>query len=242
MRAICVSDLHIAGPDCPRQQAFLRLLAAEAGRCDLLCLCGDVFEHWWHWPGPAPRPFPQYVEVVDALRRFRLVVLPGNHDWAAPAFFAEHVGAEIPDRSGVLHASWAGERVVLAHGDQADRSQGYRLASAMLRGAAFRHAMNALSAERAWQVFGRISGNGDVRPNPTLITAQQTWAQQQAGDTVIFGHTHAPGITHTVVENQPKTLVNIGDGVSHHTYVEYDSTRPDRAQIIEFATPLHATA
>ena len=102
--------------------------------------------------------------------------------------------------------------------------------------------MQALSAERAWQVFGRISGNGDVRPNPTLITAQQTWAQQQAGDTVIFGHTHAPGITRTVVENQPKTLVNIGDGVSHHTYVEYDSTRPDRAQIIEFATPLHANA
>jgi UDP-2,3-diacylglucosamine hydrolase len=242
MRAICVSDLHIAGPDCPRQQAFLRLLAAEAGRCDLLCLCGDVFEHWWHWPGTAPRPFPQYAEVVDALRGFQLVVLPGNHDWAAPAFFAEHLNAAIPDDSGVFPCIWEGERVVLAHGDQADLSRGYWLASTILRGAAFRHAMNALSAERAWRVFGRLSGNGAVRPNARLLAAQQAWAQQQAGDTVIFGHTHSPSITHVTVENTLKTLVNIGDGVSHYTYVEYDSTRPDRAQIVEFASPLHAIA
>lgn len=240
MRAICVSDLHITGPDCPRQQAFLRLLAAEADRCDLLCLCGDVFEHWWHWPGVTPRPFPQYVEVVNALRRFHLVVLPGNHDWAAPAFFAEHLGAHVPDTSGVLRCTWEGERVVLAHGDQADRSRGYRLACSILRGAAFRHTMNALPMDTAWRVFGQISGNGDVRPNPALLATQRSWAQKQDGDLVIFGHTHAPSITQAGQGAEQKTLVNIGDGVSHHTYVEYDTTRAIRAQIIEFASPLHA--
>lgn len=240
MRALCVSDLHVAGPECPRQQAFLRFLAASRGQCDLLCLCGDVFEHWWHWPGPAPRPFLQYAEVVEALRPFRLCVLPGNHDWAAPAFFAQHLDAAVPGPDGVLRTTWDGASVVLAHGDQADRSPGYRAVTATLRGPAFTALLNALSPPRAWTLLGRLAGHGDVRPNPALIAAQQDWALAQGADLVIHGHTHAPDITE-VVRGSARTLaVNIGDGVRHGTFVDYDSRRADRVRLAEFASPLHA--
>lgn len=238
MRVLCVSDLHIAGPACPRQQAFLRFLDAQRGQCDLLCLCGDVFEHWWHWPGPAPRPFGAYAEVVEALRAFRLVVLPGNHDWAAPAFFAQHLGATVPGPNGVLRVRWEGEDVVLAHGDQADQSRGYRLVSATLRGPVFTALLNALPEARAWQLLARLAGNGDVRPNPALIAAQQAWALDQGADVVIHGHTHAPGLTRVARGSLRTLAVNIGDGVQHRTCVEYDTSRPERASVVEFASPL----
>ena len=124
-----MSDLHVAGPGCPRQEAFLRFLAGL--ECDRLYLCGDVFEHWWHW---GDRPFTQYAPVVDALSRFSLAVLPGNHDWLAPEFFGRVLGATV-GVDGVLREDWGGASAVVAHGDQADRSVGYGFACAVLRGA-----------------------------------------------------------------------------------------------------------
>lgn len=236
MRFVCVSDLHIAGAGCPRQRAFLAFLA-DLGECDRLYLCGDVFQHWWHWPSAGgDRPFPQYAEVVTALSRFPLGVLPGNHDWHAPEFFAK-LGAHVPGPDGVLRTRWGGASVALAHGDQADVSAGYRAVSSVLRGAPFRALVNRMTEHQAWRFLGRLAGHGEVRENLALIAAQEAWAERQPEDVVIFGHTHAPRITRGV-----RTLVNIGDGVSHATWVEYDSSCADPLHIREFAVPLQPRA
>lgn len=252
MRFVCVSDLHLAGPQCPRQVAFLAFL--DDLECERLYLCGDIFQHWWHWPGPAgaasPRPFPQYVEVIERLRRFSLGVLPGNHDWHVHEFFRT-LGAEVPGADGVLRTSWGSATVALAHGDQADDSAGYRALSAVLRGAAFRAVVNRMTPEQAWRFLGRLAGNGQVRENHALIAAQEAWALRQPEDIVLFGHTHAPRIT-LVAGNadargagpapRSRTIVNIGDGVSHGTWVEFDSKAAQALRIREFAVPLHPRA
>lgn len=229
-----MSDLHIAGPGCPRQDAFLRFLSTL--ECDRLYLCGDVFEHWWHW---GERPFVQYQQVVEALSRFPLAVLPGNHDWLAPEFFHRVLGANVGDR-GLLREDWAGTSAIVAHGDQADGSVGYALACALLRGPVFRAVVDRMDNDQAWRFLGRLTGHGDVRPNPALIAAQEAWADAQGTDIAVWGHTHAPRVT----RSGGRVFANIGDGVAHRTWVEFDSSRPgpDRLRLREFATPLQDRA
>jgi len=234
LRFALVSDLHIAGPGCPRQAAFLRFLSTV--ECDRLYLCGDVFEHWWHW---GERPFDQYRPVVDALARFSLRVLPGNHDWLAPEFFQRVLGAGV-GAGGVLREDWGGASAVVAHGDQADRSAGYALACAVLRGPVFRAVVDRMGNDQAWRFLGRLTGHGEVRANPGLIAAQEAWAAGQGADIVVWGHTHAPRLA--VVDG--RAFANIGDGVAHGTWVEFDSGRgaPDRLRLREFASPLQDRA
>jgi UDP-2,3-diacylglucosamine pyrophosphatase LpxH len=209
MRVALVSDVHLAGPDDPVHARFIRWI--EDLRVDRLCLCGDVFQHWWHF---GAEPFPQYRPVVDALRRsgIPLVVLPGNHDFHAPAFFTEAVTGEV------VREEWDGLRVHLAHGDHVDRSPGYRAMSAILRGRAFAALVDTLGPTRAWSFLGRLGGRGDVPSDPTLVAAQVADARNvlAAGrDLVVYGHTHAPGVHHV-----PEGIhVNLGDWVTHRTWL-----------------------
>lgn len=78
-----------------------------------------------------------------------------------------------------------------------------------------------------------------MRPNPALIAAQGDWALDQGAQMVIHGHTHAPAITALARGSTRTVAVNIGDGVRHGTYVDYDSNRADRVRLAEFASPLH---
>lgn len=211
MRVALVSDLHLAGPDDPRQARFLAWLRAL--RADRLCLLGDVFQHWWHW---GDTPFPQYAPVVDALAAsgVPLVVLPGNHDFHAPAFFARVLGAQ---GGATVDEVWDGRRVHLAHGDHVDRGLGYRALGAVLRGPAFAAAVDRMGPERAWRFLGRLGGHGDVRPSPALVAAQEVDARARlaaGADLVVYGHTHAPAL-HRWPEG---VYLNLGDGVRHATW------------------------
>lgn len=223
MRVVLVSDAHLAGPDDPEQGAFLRFLGGV--EADLLVLGGDLFQHWWHFAIPGGRtPFPAYAPVVDALRRrgIPLVVLPGNHDFHAPAYFAAPgvipAGVTTPGVDGRVYCTWDGLRVLLAHGDEADTSPGYAVACALLRGRAFGALVDALGPERGWRFLGRLVGHGAVRPNPALCAAQVERAasllREAPADLVVFGHTHAPGI-HTLGGGR---YLNLGAFTGLHTY------------------------
>jgi UDP-2,3-diacylglucosamine pyrophosphatase LpxH len=208
MRVVLLSDAHLRGPGDPNQR---RLLAFLAGlRCDRLVLLGDVFHHWWHF---GDEPFDAYRPVVDALVGFDLVFVPGNHDFHAGDWLARHRGARVGERLG---ESWDGLSVHLAHGDEVDRSVGYRAASAVLRSPMFDAAMQALGPERAWRVLGRIAGAPGGAPNAALVEAQRALASSLDADLVVFGHTHAP-----CLEDTPRgKWANLGDWVTHHTWLE----------------------
>jgi UDP-2,3-diacylglucosamine pyrophosphatase LpxH len=215
MRVALVSDVHLAGPDDPDQARFLAWLRAL--EVDQLCLVGDVFDHWWHF---GAEPFPQYRPVVDALleKRLPLVVLAGNHDFHAPAFFT-------PGRPADVHlADWDGLRVRVAHGDHVDRSARYRLLSAVLRGPGFEGLVTRMGPRRAWAFLGRLGGDARVAPNAALITAQHADARawlEGGRDLVVYGHTHAPG----VFRHTEGVYVNLGDWVDHHTWLLVEDGR-----------------
>ena len=209
MRLALLSDAHLSGPDDPNQRLFIAFL--EGLDADRVCLLGDIFQHWWHF---GDRPFSAYAPVVDALRRFSLTFVPGNHDFAAASFFREELGAEV---ANVVHETWDGLRVHLAHGDEVDRSLGYRALSAILRGRPFAAMIDAMGPERAWRFLGRISSPPSGTPDPALCVAQEALARSllAEADLVVFGHTHAPGL-----HRWPEGIyVNLGDWVRHHTWL-----------------------
>lgn len=228
MRVAVVSDCHLSGPDDPNQRRLVAWL--DRRPADRLVLLGDVFQHWWHF---GARPFPAYAEVVAALTpwRGRLAVLPGNHDFHAPAFFAQALGATS---AAPLRDAWDGLAVHLEHGDAADRSPGYRALSALLRGPAFAACVDRMGPERAWRFLGRLTGRGEGRPNPTLIAAQRARARALLAEgvgLVAFGHTHAPELTRI----DGGWYANTGDWLRHHTVLRVDDGTPSLWQVSETA-------
>ena len=204
------SDLHLRGPDDPTQGRFLRTLGAHP--FDRLVLLGDIFEHWWHF---GHDPFPAYRPVVDALRGMPLVFVPGNHDFHALGFFRSELGAE---GGAILSEVWDGRRVELLHGDQVDRSFGYRAASAVLRGPVMRALLNTMGPKRAWRFLGDLAGPPGGTPSDVLVAAQLAEASRRIGagaEIVLMGHTHVPGI----YQMPGGCFVNVGDGMTHASWV-----------------------
>lgn len=219
MRVALLSDAHVAGPEDPRQARLLRFL--DGLRVDRLCLLGDVFHHWWHFGG---EPFAGYAPVVTALRGRPLVFVPGNHDWHAAGFFARELGATV---GAPVRETWDGLRVHLGHGDEVDTSLGYRATTAALRSRPFAAAMDAAGPALAWRTLGRLAGRlGDRGPDEALCAAQVERARSYlatGAELVAFGHTHAPGV-HRLPEG---IYVNLGDWVTHHTWLLVDDGHVD---------------
>lgn len=223
MRVVLLSDAHLRGPDDPNQARLLAFL--DALRADRLYLLGDIFQCWWHF---GARPFDAYAPVVDALRRGPPIsFVPGNHDFHAARFFRDELGAEV---SATIDVSWDGVRAHLSHGDEVDASIGYALASAVLRGGAFAALVDALGHDRAWRFLRRVSGEPHGTPSSRLVDAQRRDADRLLSngyELVVRGHTHAPELSALGHGH----FANLGDWVSHHTYllVEDGRVRLERA-------------
>lgn len=219
MRVALLSDAHLRGPEDPNQALLLRFLATL--EADRVCLLGDVFSHWWHF---GRTPFSAYAPVIEALRRFPLVFVPGNHDWHAASFFRGELGATVGDP---VREHWDGLAVHLAHGDEADRSPGYRLTARVLRGRPFARMVDAMGPTRAWRFLGRLAGAPHAGEAPVaLLSAQEAQARahlREGADLVVFGHTHAPGL----VRFPEGVYVNLGDWVRHHTWLRVDDGVPE---------------
>jgi UDP-2,3-diacylglucosamine hydrolase len=192
MRALALSAAHITGdPEDPSQAALVALLGRV--ELDALYLLGDLFHAGWAWPGGLRPGYAPTLHALDRLisRGVRVVFVPGNHDFGVvPALLAQGVQVETSLRLEV-----GGRRLLLAHGDEADRSLGYRVLSAALRGPAFGALMQVLGPTRGDALLDRLAGASRGHPAvpARLIAAQAAWAQRQIDDGVDLvglGHSH----------------------------------------------------
>ena len=200
MRVALISDVHLVGDpsdadDAETQRALVAWL--DALNVDQLCILGDLFHHWWGHPGVVPSGL---VPTCAALLRVRargigLTIVPGNHDFALGPFFHRDLDAQV---RGPHVLTVDGRQFLLAHGDEADRSVGYRVTRATLRSTAFAGLMRVLGPRAGDRLLSRLAGHSRAHPaNPgPLRQRQQDWALQHIHngvDCVIVGHVHAPG-------------------------------------------------
>mgnify|MGYP002783414259 FL=1 len=118
-RALFLSDLHL-GAWGGRADLALAFLARHAA--DRIFLVGDTLDLWHPL---APRWTPNHDRLLGLLRQreregTRVVVLVGNHDAALrDPREARRLPGEV--REEALHVTAAGERLLVLHGDVADR-------------------------------------------------------------------------------------------------------------------------
>lgn len=216
-----VSDAHLQGQRDPVQHAFISWL--EGLEADRLFLLGDIFHHWWTFRG---QPMEQYTPVLEALEGVRgrgteLVYVPGNHDFGVGEFFRGHLGAEV----GPAHTREVeGQRMLLAHGDEADASRGYRLLSRALRSGVFDQLVQALGPDRGTVLLRRLAGQVHVGPTNEgpLVAAQRAWATARLGSgehqahAAVMGHTHVLGRW----DGPNGTVFHLGSWLDHRSWLE----------------------
>ena len=215
--AVLVSDVHVDGPGCERQAAFLRFLGGlPCTAPPTLLLLGDIFHTWWH---RGDESFAQFAPVVRALADFPLFYVPGNHDFHAPAFFAGR-GATVPVVPHAIGSSLTptlgGVSAFVTHGDQVDNSAGYRALHAVLRSPAFGRLMATIPPGAQWSFLHRLAGHARGVPSALGMARQHTMgARASPGHALVaMGHTHAPEL----VRHPSFTYLNTGDWVEHRTY------------------------
>jgi UDP-2,3-diacylglucosamine hydrolase len=182
-------------------------------------LAGDVFDAWWGWREVVPAAFvPLLAELWEIRRRGVAVTwVPGNHDFAVGEFVERTL--EIPVVP-VWRTVSNGRRVVVVHGDRADRSFSQRVVTHVLRGFGGRAAMRVLGPDRGLEVarfLSRSSRTHGGSGQDYILDQQRRLADGWLGgeaDIVCVGHSHAPGIE----ERACGRLVNLGDWVQHHTF------------------------
>ena len=126
---------------------------------------------------------------------------------------------------------------VTGHGDRADRRLGYRISRGVLRSGVFAGAMRLLGPGYARRLGQALAGasHANMRPPGPLLDDQERWASERLRlgfDVVVLGHSHQPSVETT----EDGVLVNLGDFVSHHSWLEVGETltlHQPRAGLVE---------
>ena len=121
MRALFISDLHLAGERPKTNRQFFRFLREEAARADSLYVLGDLFEYWAgddELKDPAGDPLAADVAAgFKALsnKGVQVRLMHGNRDFLVGEGFLAASGAQLLEDPTVLKLK--GGPVALLHGD-----------------------------------------------------------------------------------------------------------------------------
>lgn len=219
-----VSDIHAGDPagELGRRD-FLDFLQYLENRNGDLVILGDLFDFWFEWRHVVPKGV---FDILYQLRRlvdagWRVVFLPGNHDFAPGEFISRQLGLELPGESMVLE--FGGKRFFLAHGDGlAAHDRGYRVLKKILLSpvsqALFRHLLPA-----DWGMgLARIASRGSRRHRSV---DREAWAKDyleaarryfsDGFDGVVLGHVHEP----VMVRDGDRVYANCGDWLEHRSCI-----------------------
>jgi len=222
MYAAMLSDAHLSGLDDPNQHHLVAWLdEIEAPR---LFLLGDIFGFWWGFSEVVYGDFVPVLAALERLRRRGVQVdwVRGNHDFAMGSFVEDRLGIGVHDQ---LEVCLGGKRYLLDHGDRADRRLGYRISRGVLRSGMFAGAMRLLGPGYARRLGLALAGasHANMRPAGDLLEDQHRWASEhlRSGfDVVVLGHSHHPSLQAT----PDGVVVNLGDFVSHYSWLEVGET------------------
>lgn len=240
-----VSDMHVDRWDRERRSTFFEFLEHVEEKAAELYILGDIFDF------PALKGesiWPKHRELVLKLRALPvkgipLVYLIGNHDISLRGIELDEDGFIMTycDRKRPHERELCGRKVYMEHGHYYDPLFQEHIYDAV----DFLRVVSGQAVDqRAVDFLRDIVRIFQRRPKPKdrekdVEVKQKTevgvpanflkiWEQAAEQilkrlrcDIVIFGHTHAPGITE--MEGQQQWYVNTGDWVGHSTYVELTS-------------------
>jgi UDP-2,3-diacylglucosamine pyrophosphatase LpxH len=206
------SDVHLCPEEPERNSIFFNWIGQL--RDTHLVIAGDLFHYWWDYPALSTKQaalLEPFLRLED--QGVTLSFVPGNHDFSYPRQLPLK-GHSLPDSVKVFH------------GDEADRTLGYRMLSTILRGRPFGMTMKILGSRLGYFSLKLMAGSSRnmMKNNRELVTLQRSFGlkQLQAGTKwVLMGHSHHLGHE----EHENGQLIWLGDWVKHHSYAVLKSNR-----------------
>jgi UDP-2,3-diacylglucosamine hydrolase len=227
VKAVFVGDAHLKGRNDPNQRLFCSFLATLED-IDHLFIMGDLFEFW---VGYNETIYNHYEPVVDGLVNLRkrgvnILYTEGNHDFFLGRFFTGRVVADVYPETADIH--FYGKRMLLAHGDLADRRGSSRFMRWFLRSPLFRLIHRLAPPQFSWRVAMNLSkkSRNAMERGGAIARFMKEYAREKIGegfDLIVMGHTHIAAISHETVNGRRGVYANPGDWIDDHTYLVYEN-------------------
>ena len=190
---LLVADVHLG--DTARNHVFFDFLRDDGRRADELYLLGDVVDAWLGDDdgGVLANTLRRELSALTAAG-VRLLVQRGNHDFLMGRRFCREVGGMmLPDEHVLTLAD--GRRLLLMHGDTLCGDAAYMRYRRWVRGRLFAGVAGLLPfAARRWVAKKMLRQSGRRhRPVKIQLSLAAAALRRHHCQTLIHGHTHAPG-------------------------------------------------
>jgi UDP-2,3-diacylglucosamine hydrolase len=239
VRALFISDLHLAPERPAANERFMAFLEGPAREAQALYILGDLFEYWI---GDDDLDDPFNAVMTGMLRRLsaggvQLYVMHGNRDFLMGSRFCAAAGAALLEDPSVHEI--AGERTLLMHGDTlCTDDHEYQAWRRIARSAQWQRELLAKPLEeRRAMVLGlrekskavtqeKADAIMDVNPGMVMQALRQHGVRR-----LIHGHTHRPGRhAHEVDARRCERWV-LPDWYGAGGYLELDATSARLARL-----------
>jgi len=195
---------------------------------DELYILGDLFDFWFCETGNIYPDFQPVIAKLVALKKAGTAIHlgEGNHDFFLAEYFRDLLGMDVFEESATLKLD--DTKVFVAHGDQADRTnRSYLLFRNFLRSRFFYRTQRKIPASWRWAIASWSSNaskkmtreNGEALVEKMLPFAMEKF--QEGHDVVILGHSHVPQERRFTINQKRKTLITLGDWITHHSFLYY---------------------
>lgn len=226
MKIVFFSDAHLEGLGGKNLSYLLSFLDYIKEDTHLLVIAGDLFDFWYGYKNFVYYHLPLLNKLLELKRKgIKISYIEGNHDFSMGPFFTEVLNANVFRESLELHLD--GKKTLIAHGDMVNKKDyGYRLLRGALRSYTFSWLMRFFPSWLIWKIARLLSCSsrkylGKAHPLEKILE-EFAWTKLKEGyDVVILAHTHNPVFKKTFMDGKEKLYANLGDWISHFTYLTY---------------------
>lgn len=238
-----ISDAHLGVPDhassLVRERKLVAWLDRAAPDAAAIHLVGDLFDFWFEYGQVVPRGFVRLLGRLAELRDRGIPIFAytGNHDLWLFDYFERELG--IPVFRSPQRWTYGNRTFLVGHGDGVGPGDhGYKFIKAVFSNRlcqwAFRliHPDAGIGLALFWSRKSRQADAGRDESFQFEREPQVIWAREQLRlqpfDFVVMGHRHCPTIYPL---DEKSTFVNLGDWISHFSYVRFQNDALELAYV-----------
>lgn len=234
MSKIIISDAHLNDGYELKAKLLIRFMEKEVIHHETLYILGDFFDVW---PGTNAYLVKKYKPVIHTLRQLceegiEIIYLEGNHDFRLGSFFSEELGIKV--YPNFLSETWMDKKVILTHGDWANRKDHSQQILRKFLRLSIVHQFKKCIPPKILYNIGKASSSFSRRcymsyrlKHLDLIKMKYRDIARNfflnGYDIVIMGHTHLPDDIHIEIDGRLCRYINVGDWMEHFSYLEFDS-------------------
>jgi len=231
---VFISDIHLVESNSDRGKKLLSFLDDFKDKLEGLVIVGDLFDYWFGYKTVVFNQFFLVLSKINEIRErgTRVIYLAGNHDFHFGPLFEEIMSIETHMSPCTLKLD--DKLVLLHHGDGIDKKDiRYNLFKGLIRSKFARMLSELVHPNIGWKIARALSRTSHSyfhknSKRKRYLKACEIYTDKkfrEGYDVIIFGHLHDPYLKRKSIEDKEKIFVNLGDWISHDTFLRYDKSK-----------------